>query len=279
MTSSFDSPEDILSTSLSTLYQYPPITYSSPECNFTYSANLDHPITLNTPNAHPSNWSLHASSIWVAAVFLADHIHELGILSDDNMCVLELGAGVGLPSIVLAKHQPSIKVIVSDYPDEELLTVLKENVLRNEVEKTCMVVPYRWGSDVSTLLSSASPSTSNNAGFDLIIATDTLWSSQTHSDLIYTLASTLRKRDSARIHLVAGLHTGRYAIQAFLDRVPQEGNGLIVESVVEKGVDSERQREWVVDRSHGWEDAERERRRWVVWIVLKWRQVEIQKNY
>lgn len=44
--------------------------------------------------------------------------------------LLELGAGGALPSLVAATHQPA-KVVVTDYPDAELIENIQYNVDQN----------------------------------------------------------------------------------------------------------------------------------------------------
>jgi EEF1A N-terminal glycine/lysine methyltransferase len=159
-------------------------------------------------------------------------------------------------------------VTISDYPDDNLIRTLSENVSRNSVSERCRVVPYAWGSEISGLTAVHHRCTSDidDAGFDVIIAADTLWNFELHAPFIQTLCSTLKRSPESRIHLVAGLHTGRYTIQAFLDAVVRAG--LVVESAVERGVNSGARREWNTKRAD--DKDEQERRRWVVWIVLKW---------
>src|SRR6266404_9342160 len=80
-------PEDILSSSLGALYDFAPITHTSPGGSFTYTQrsegrDLHSPtptITVSTPDTQAKHWSLHASSIWVSALYVADHISELGL--------------------------------------------------------------------------------------------------------------------------------------------------------------------------------------------------------
>ena len=260
-------PEDILFDSLQTLYDYHPIILTTRGSLFTYTSRSI-PITLRTPDSHPSNWFLHANSIWVASIYLADHIADLNLdlfinsKSDsegDKIRVLELGASAGLPSILVAKLFPGALVTVTDYPDDELIKTLRNNVEDNNVADRCKVLPYAWGSDPTTVLGSS-------RGFDVVIAADTLWNPELHSIFIHTLKSTLKKSSSSRIHLVVGLHTGRYTIQAFLTHV-QRNSGLRVESISERGTTGFTTRTWDVFRDS---EDERERRRWVIWIILAW---------
>lgn len=134
-------PEDILSESLETLYDYAPITLSSSGSSYTYTPSPNSvyaqtargrlmKITLKTPETEPENWSLHASSIWISSVYLADHLDELHIdkeiahardREELPLRVLELGAGAGLPSILIAKRfQDDVFVVASDYPDDPI---------------------------------------------------------------------------------------------------------------------------------------------------------------
>ncbi|KAH8077897.1 putative methyltransferase-domain-containing protein [Cristinia sonorae] len=290
---------DFFADSLQSLYDYTPITLASSGSIFTYtppslgisdlsthqpidakSIPSQHVITLKTPETQANNWSLHASSIWASSIYLADHLIDLRIPdllasardhpdygSTPPLRVLELGAGAGLPSIqIAASYAPEdVQVTVSDYPDPDLIRTLKENVSLNEVTRNCRVVPYAWGTDPTPLLSP------NGEGFDLILAADTLWNSDFHPGLLQTLSNTLRRASHARVQLVAGLHTGRYTLQRFLDLLPKYG--LVAEVLEERGVgnnDGER-RGWDLGRAEG--EDERERRRWVLWITLRWDRV------
>jgi nicotinamide N-methyltransferase len=211
---------------------------------------------------------------------VADHISELGLpeatrtSSPDTsppLSLIELGAGAGLPSIVIAKRYPHISVVASDYPDADLIRTLRSNIARNGATHNCAVVPHAWGSsdrdcDPSTTTTPLIPA-------DVVLAADTLWDPALHGALLRTMCAALRRTSAARVHVVAGLHTGRYVLEAFLRAA--EAVGLVL---VGGGGPTEREvgggegrREWDVGRVAGDEDEdERERRRWVVWSVLKW---------
>lgn len=280
-----DDPEDILSASLQSLYGFSPITFSTVGSVFTYSiksGRLPHPnaptqIHVATPDTQPSNWSLHASSIWVSSLFIADHIEELHLdpittrtqarsIEDDVIHVLELGAGAGLPSILLASIYPNVSVTASDYPDDRLIQTLSDNIRRNAVSKRCRAVPHAWGTDTAALAPARSRRGDGDAQFDVVFAADTLWNPELHAPLLDTLCRCLKRSPDARIHLVAGLHTGRYTIQSFLNGT--QLRGLVLQSATEREVGGTLSRRWDVSRAEG--EDERERRRWVVWMILKW---------
>ena len=260
-------PEDILSTSLQTLYGYAPISHSSHGKDFTYISKASSGgsvVTLRIPDTQPANWALHASSVWVSSIYLADHLEDLclghhqGSPPENKVRVLELGAGAGLPSILIAKTVRAVQMIASDFPDDVLIRTLTDNVRNNGVSDQCRVVPYAWGTEVSSLTREL---------FDVIVACDTLWNSELHPLFIDALCALLKKTSDARIHLIAGLHTGRYTLQAFMDAA--RSAGLDIRNARERKVTSGCvQREWSVSRAEA--ENERERRQWVVWITLAW---------
>ncbi|KAJ7781995.1 hypothetical protein DFH07DRAFT_865065 [Mycena maculata] len=266
-----EDPEDILSSSLLTLYEYHPITLSSAGSLYTY----DSPdpsiskVTLRTPDTEAANWSLHASSVWAASRFIADHLEFLALPTHLTRCppgnrvkILELGAAAGLPSIVLAKKFPEISITVSDYPDADLIRTLTDNVAANGVSLNCRAVPYGWGSDPSVLFLS-----DDNEKFDVVFAADTLWNPDFHGLFIEALQLTLKRSTHSRVHLFAGLHTGRYTIQSFLNAVSAAGFEL--ETAFENETNGERRGLWSLDRAES--EDESERRRWIVCLCLRWK--------
>jgi len=101
--------------------------------------------------------------------------------------VLELGAGGGLPSIVASKNGAQ-KVVITDYPDLNLIENLARNVAQNlEVEerRRVKVQGYIWGQPVHPLLEPLSlPSESSK--FNLIILSDLIFNHSQHDALLKT---------------------------------------------------------------------------------------------
>ncbi|KAJ6518905.1 hypothetical protein C8R45DRAFT_851510, partial [Mycena sanguinolenta] len=262
-----EDPEDILSSSLSTLYDYQPITLSSAGSLFVYESAESgvSKVTLCTPDTQAANWSLHASSVWAASRFLADNLHYLDLPAHlsrgERVKLLELGAAAGLPSIVIARRYPAVSVVASDYPDVQLIRTLSENVAENGVSANCRAVAYDWGSDPSQ----SELFSPDNEKFDVVIAADTLWNPDFHDIFIDALRLTLKPSLHSRIHLFAGLHTGRYTIQSFLNAVSAAGFEL--ETAFERETNGTQQRPWSIERAEG--EDESDRRRWIVYIRLK----------
>ncbi|KAG7093642.1 hypothetical protein E1B28_007305 [Marasmius oreades] len=279
-------PEEILNSSLNTLYGYQPITLSSSGSLFEYTLhsggswsgdNKPSTLVLRTPDTRSSNWSLHASSIWASSRYLADHFDELGLpdlIGDkeasqpESSCfrLLELGAGAGLPGIVIAKTHQRLRVTISDYPDQQLIETLCENISRNAVEGNCKAIAYAWGSESNSLCDDGTHPQEPTRLFDMIIAADTVWNPDLHCVFIDSLKMLLKRTEGACIHLVAGLHTGRYTLQSFIRAVAQAG--LVVESAIERELNGCSSRPWNVKKAE--EEDEKERRQWVVWITIRW---------
>lgn len=294
--------EDIFSDSLQSLYDYVPLTHSSAGAVFRYTLTDTHhrlqsrdeestpsessaessTITLVTPTTEAGNWALHASSIWASSLFIADHLDDLHLdehavaarnSGRHRLRLLELGAGAGLPSIAIAKCFNDIEVVASDYPDPELIKTLQANVDTNHVDARCRVVPYAWGSDPALFRQGAISENgegSDNHAMDIIIAADTLWNPALHDSFLKTLQTLLRRSRDACVYLVAGLHTGRYTLQAFIDAL--DTYGLVLEEAVERESTGCGQRVWSVDRAEG--EEEKERRRWIIWMRIKWNQLQ-----
>jgi EEF1A N-terminal glycine/lysine methyltransferase len=65
-------------------------------------------------------------------------------------------------------------VVITDYPDDELIENIRYNVLNSGIEKSIqeriVVEGYLWGSDAASLLSHLA----NNSKFDMIVLSDTV---------------------------------------------------------------------------------------------------------
>jgi len=99
--------------------------------------------------------------------------------------VFELGCGAALPSIMLARLG-AVRVVASDFPDENMLANARHNCIVNGVGERVCVVPHQWGT-------SADPILGENGGrqFDLVIMADLLYELE-HAALIDSLEATLR---------------------------------------------------------------------------------------
>lgn len=147
---------------------------------------------------------LFADDVWPGAVVMANYL-----VDHPEMCankrVLELGAGASLPSLVAAKLDTE-KVVISDYPDVEILGNISTLISANRIVNA-VVVGHAWGSDTSSLLQPISPH-----HFDLIILSEVLWkdTKPQHSNLLLSVTQTLSPCGEVLltlIHRSTALHT------------------------------------------------------------------------
>jgi len=144
-------------------------------------------IEVRLVGTHP----LWGHYLWNAALALASFLDSNRHLFVDRN-VLELGAGGGLPSIVTVKDGAR-KVVVTDYPDANLMENLAHNVdvnLEEEERRRVDVQGYVWGKPVHSLLEPLSLS-SQSSGFDLIILSDLVFNHSQHDALLNTCESVI----------------------------------------------------------------------------------------
>jgi predicted nicotinamide N-methyase len=117
--------------------------------------------------------TLFATMLWNGAKQLGNHLINQASDRVIGKSVLELGAGVGLPSLICSAMGASF-VCVSDYPTEHILSVIQENIHLNNhhlsAGQRMEVAGHKWGTAVDTLLEKNS-----YQPYDLIIASECLW--------------------------------------------------------------------------------------------------------
>lgn len=127
-----------------------------------------------------------------------------------GVSVLELGAGTGLPGLMSAKRGAS-SVMITDYPDEGIMSALREGVSRAGMGDVASVVGLDWADKSSLERIHAS----HADGFERILGADLLWLSSSHAALLNAIHTLLSHSPSARCILLSGFHTGRRALSHF----------------------------------------------------------------
>lgn len=169
------------------------------------------PLAVHFRNKHHSLWG---HQLWNAAKYLAKRMDQRCI-DVRGKTVLELGAGLGVPSLVAYRNGARV-VVVTDYPDEDLLDVIQINVDANctpgsidadvlaelaegnnssnngdntiPVPPVAVVEPLLWGKQEH--IDQAMRHTAGH-GFDIVILSDILFNHVCNDDLIETLVQTL----------------------------------------------------------------------------------------
>jgi EEF1A N-terminal glycine/lysine methyltransferase len=111
--------------------------------------------------------------------------------------VLEFGAGAGLPSLVCAISSAR-QVVVTDYPDQDLIENLRYNIRHCAASLDNIVVEgYLWGNPPCTLTNHLASSTAER-GFDLLILADLLFNHSEHTRLVVSIQKTLKQTADAK---------------------------------------------------------------------------------
>ncbi|CAG8475902.1 8714_t:CDS:2 [Ambispora gerdemannii] len=137
-------------------------------------------IIVRLVGSHP----LWGHYLWNAAKCLANYLDE----NKELVCgknVLEFGAGAGLPSLI-ANINGAEKVVITDYPDEQLLDNIKYNVANifpnKKDRERIIIMGYIWGKDTTPLLNSLDPT--GRTKFDTIILSDLIFNHSQHHSLL-----------------------------------------------------------------------------------------------
>jgi len=170
---------------------YPP---SPPPTTATHTLLSGQTLTVQLVGHNPL-WGHH---LWQAGRIISTYFESRSHFIQ-NKLVLELGAGAGLPSLVCALLGAK-KVVVTDYPDPELVENLRYNIEHCiDVGKRDHIVAegYIWGADPSQLLTHIE----DNNKFDILILADLLFNHSEHGKLILTIQQTLSRSPDAAAYV------------------------------------------------------------------------------
>jgi nicotinamide N-methyltransferase len=133
-------------------------------------------LNIKLVGSHPL-WAHH---LWNASKVFASLFDKTPRLVE-NKTVLELGAGGALPSLVAALNGAS-KVVVTDYPDKELIDNIQYNVDHNIPNNNIVIVDgYVWGTATDKLKDQLQKDT-----FDVIILSDLVFNHSQHHAMLKT---------------------------------------------------------------------------------------------
>ena len=130
---------------------------------------------------------------------MADYLETNASTLIQNRTILEMGAGAGLPSLICALNGAK-KVVVTDYPDADLIENLRCNIDHCPDlpdPKNVVADGYLWGASTANLISNL-PESERNDGFVLLILADLLFNHSEHGALLRTIESTLYKHPDSK---------------------------------------------------------------------------------
>lgn len=118
--------------------------------------------------------------LWNAGIYTADYLDVHIDLYKDKY-VLELGAAAALPSLICSLNGAK-QVIVTDYPDVDLIANIQHNVATVCAgEKNITVEGYIWGNEYDSLVKNIP-----QGKFDLIVLSDLVFNHSEHRKLLQT---------------------------------------------------------------------------------------------
>eukprot|EP01120_Amphizonella_sp_Union-15-10_P006302 TRINITY_DN1_c0_g1_i4.p1 TRINITY_DN1_c0_g1~~TRINITY_DN1_c0_g1_i4.p1 ORF type:complete len:259 (+),score=40.02 TRINITY_DN1_c0_g1_i4:82-858(+) len=142
-------------------------------------------LSLSLVGSHP----LWGHFLWNAAKVLTE-VLENPDFHLAGKCVLELGAGAGLPSLICVLRDAAM-VVATDYPDDPLIQNLKSNILSNIPEKKrdkIVAKGHIWGQNIESLLETIAHI---KPKFDLILCSDLIVYPHSHLGLLKTCSECL----------------------------------------------------------------------------------------
>ncbi|KIW03633.1 uncharacterized protein PV09_05385 [Verruconis gallopava] len=136
--------------------------------------------------------------LWNAGRTIADYLEENASEYVKGRNILELGAGAGLPSLICALNGAN-RVIVTDYPDPELIENLKTNIEQCSAFTNPGILEttgHLWGDSVDSLLALLPPN-NKPTGFQTLILADLLFNHSEHVKLLHSIEHTLQHSSDA----------------------------------------------------------------------------------
>jgi nicotinamide N-methyltransferase len=130
--------------------------------------------------------------LWNAGQVIARYLEDNALELVRGKSVLELGAGAGLPSLV-SSLLDAAQVVVTDYPDPDLIVNLRYNINHNPLVKqksNIVAEGFLWGASPNILKSHLREPSKD---FDLLILADVLFNHSEHTKLLATLSHCLKK--------------------------------------------------------------------------------------
>ncbi|RKU48658.1 nicotinamide n-methyltransferase [Coniochaeta pulveracea] len=221
-TSLFDEPEDY----------YPP---TPPPTVSTHTLQSGQVLNLHLVGHSP----LEAHHLWNGSRVCSDFFEASPSTTVQNRTVLEIGAGAGLPSITAAILGAK-KVVVTDYPDPDLVVNLWKNCeeagllpadQKDWEDGKIVADGFVWGADPTPLLKRAP------GGFDVLILADLLFRHTEHGNMVKSIRDTLRKGRDAKAYVFFSSYRPwlQHKDLAFFDLVREKG--LVVEKILERKMD------------------------------------------
>ncbi|KAJ2513163.1 Protein N-terminal and lysine N-methyltransferase efm7 [Coemansia sp. RSA 2049] len=145
-------------------------------------------VRLNLLGSHP----LWGHYLWNAAKTFANYLDAHKDIVQGKS-VLELGAAGGLPSLISAVNEAS-RVVVTDYPDPDLIENIRKTVAMNMPQKledrSVIVDGFKWGHEIERIQKLAPDGCD---AFDVLILCDLVFNHSEHDGLLRSVSQLMKK--------------------------------------------------------------------------------------
>lgn len=187
-----------------------------------YDSNTVGPIDVTLIGSSP----LYGHILTHAAKSMAQYLEENPLLVR-NKNVLEFGAGGGLPSLISGKLGATC-VVISDYPDADLVNNIQHNIEENGLDDNCTACGFIWGNDATELVEPLP----DKAKFDVILLADVIFNHSEHFKLLQSCRDLLTP-GTGQILVTFSPHRPKLFTEdlAFFDRAQEEPYGFSPELI------------------------------------------------
>ncbi|WKX94036.1 hypothetical protein Q1695_011360 [Nippostrongylus brasiliensis] len=151
----------------------------------------------------------HWRGLWPAAQCLAEFLCGNPCMLAKKSC-LELGSGTGLVGIALGKLGAR-RVVLTDYPSDEILMLLAENVAKNDLLDVCQVKGLDWqnSDSLATVLADLD-------SLDFLVASDVFYDVCTFQPLIITVSKFFDKFPNLRFYFSYAERDDNWSVEDLL---------------------------------------------------------------
>eukprot|EP01118_Nematostelium_gracile_P001934 TRINITY_DN11999_c0_g1_i1.p1 TRINITY_DN11999_c0_g1~~TRINITY_DN11999_c0_g1_i1.p1 ORF type:complete len:272 (-),score=54.53 TRINITY_DN11999_c0_g1_i1:57-836(-) len=199
----------------------------------TDESTIKKEFVLRLLGKHP----LWGHMLWNACIVMSDYLDDKNNIDLRGKSVIEFGAGTGLPCMIAlineAKH-----VVITDYPDEDLMQNIVDNVQHNLPESisqgTVKIMGHLWGKEPE-LLTDTLEKMGGPKKFDYIILSDLIFNHNFQTELLQSCSHCLA--DDGKIFVSFSHHRPKYAHRdlAFFENATQNF-GLKCEKIFSKKI-------------------------------------------
>ena len=129
--------------------------------------------------------------------------------------ILEIGAGVGLPSFVAGKLGASKCIITDRAEEEKVITNIKKNITYNELDNVCSAVPVNWGHNITEDLAEV---TKNVYLIDYLIGSDVFYTTEAFDEILLTYVALLKTNPSMIFYTTYQQRSVNRSLLPYLDQ-------------------------------------------------------------